>query len=454
MTKTAPDLRHNDFYAALKGRAAEIETQYRKLTPVSASRHAASEKVLPSGYTRDAVIWRPYPTYIDKGRRAELTDADGRRVIDLCFNATSLPLGHADPGVVAAVTAQAAAGSAFQTMTGKETELAEILCQRLPSAELVRFANSGSEAVMMALRVARAYAGREIVIKFEGSYHGTYDDVQWTVSPPEETLGPAGQSNAIPGSAGLPSGKERVMVLPYNDAEALRTAMAENQGRIAAVLVEPMANRIGLILPKPEFLAAARQCCDETGTVLIFDEVIAFRLGYNGAQGAVGITPDLTVLGKCIGGGYPVGAIAGTDKVLDVTRIGQDNRVTHPGTFSGNPVTMAAGKATLEALTEDVFQAINDSGDQIRESLREICSGLPLSITGAGPFYKVNATSRTLSDYRDAVTIDKEWERLASLAMLNEGFLLTSTMRGCVSTATTEDQISGFLAAFSDLLQQ
>ena len=454
MTQTASDHRPNDFYAELKGRAAEIEARYRELTPASARRHAAAEKVLPSGYTRDAVVWRPYPPYIDKGRGAELTDADGRRVIDLCFNATSLPLGHADPRVVAAVTAQAAAGSAFQAMTGKETELAEILCQRLPSAELVRFANSGSEAVMMALRVARAFTCRETVIKFVGSYHGTYDDVQWSVGPPAESLGSDGRFDAIPESAGLPSGVGRVLVLPFNDARALRSAMSENQDRIAAVIVEPMANRIGLVLPRPEFLAAARQCCDETGAVLIFDEVIAFRLGYNGAQGVVGVTPDLTVLGKSIGGGYPVGGIVGTDEVLGITRIGHANRVTHPGTFSGNPVTMAAGKATLEALTEDVFQALNDTGERIRGRLRELCSGLPLRVTGVGPFYKVNATSRTIYDYRDAVTIDKDWERLASLAMLNEGFLLTSTMRGCVATATTEDQISGFLAAFSGLLER
>ena len=149
-----------------------------------------------------------------------------------------------------------------------------------------------------------------------------------------------------------------------------------------------------------------------------------------------------------------MGGIGGTDEVLGITRIGHANRVTHPGTFSGNPVTMAAGKATLEALTEDVFQALNDTGERIRGRLRELCPGLPLRVTGVGPFYKVNATSRTIYDYRDAVTVDKDWERLASLAMLNEGFLLTSTMRGCVATATTEDQISGFLAAFSGLLER
>ncbi len=454
MIDTASGHRPNDFYAELKGRAAEIEARYRELTPASARRHAAAERVIPSGYTRDAVVWRPYPPYIDRGQGSELTDADGRRVIDLCFNATSLPLGHADPRVVGAVTAQAAAGSAFQAMTGKETELAEIICQRLPSAELVRFANSGSEAVMMALRVARAFTGRQTVIKFEGSYHGTYDDVQWSVSPPADSLGSGGRSGAVPETAGLPGGAERVLVLPYNDAEALRSAMSENGDRIAAIIVEPMANRIGLILPRPEFLAAARECCDDAGAVLIFDEVIAFRLGYNGAQGVVGVTPDLTVLGKSIGGGYPVGGIAGTRDVLGITRIGHANRVTHPGTFSGNPVTMVAGKATLEALTEDVFQELNDTGERLRGRLRELCAGLPLRVTGVGPFYKVNATSRAICDYRDAATIDKDWERLASLAMLNEGFLLTSTMRGCVSTATTEDHISGFLTAFAGLLQR
>ncbi len=454
MTEPAPEHRPNDFYAELKAKATEIEARYRDLTPESARRHARSEKVLPSGYTRDAVVYRPYPPYIDNGRGAELIDADGRRVIDMCFNATSLALGHADPRVVEAVSAQAAAGSAFQAMTGKESALAQILCQRLPSAELVRFANSGSEAVMMALRVARAFTGRDTVIKFEGSYHGTYDDVQWSVSPPAKPAGGSGPGpGAKPESAGLPSGIGRVLVLPFNDAEALRAAMSENKDRIAAVIVEPMANRIGLVVPRAAFLNAARQGCDETGAVLIFDEVIAFRMGYNGAQGAVGVTPDLTVLGKVIGGGYPVGAIVGRDEVLGITRLGHPKRVTHPGTFSGNPVTMVAGMATLEALSEDVVQDLNDNGERMRSRLREVCAGLPLSVTGAGPFYKINATSRAIADYWDAATVDKEWERLAALALLNQGYFMTSTLRGCVSTATTEDQVAGFLDAFSNLIR-
>lgn len=453
MTETLSDYRPNDFYAALKGRKAEIETRYRELTPASGQRHQASEKVLPSGYTRDAVFRRPYPLYVDRGAGAILTDADGRQVVDWCFNATSLALGHADPRVVAAVTDQVRAGSAFQAMTGKEAELAALLCERLASAELVRFANSGSEAVMIALRIARAFTGRDVMIKFEGSYHGTYDDVQWSVGPPVESRNPDGRPLAVPDSAGLPNGIGRVLVMPYGDGDALRTVMSELGGRIAAVIVEPMANRFGLVVPGIDFLRAAREACDACGAVLIFDEVIAFRLGHGGAQGTLGVTPDLTVLGKCIGGGYPVGAIAGSAEVLGVTRLDRPNRVTHPGTFSGNPVTVVAGRATLDALSEEVYEALDLAGERVRRGLREICAGLPLRITGAGPFFKINATARDIADHWDAVTVDKAWEQLASLALLNDGFMLAPTLRGCVSTATTEAQIGDLLVAFADIVR-
>ena len=187
--------------------------------------------------------------------------------------------------------------------------------------------------------------------------------------------------------------------------------------------------------------------------VLIFDEVIAFRVGYHGAQGLLGVKPDLTVLGKIIGGGFPAGAVVGRAEVMAVTEPNRANRVPHFGTFSANPVSMVAGRATMEALTPEVFRELNASGERIRRELRRIGEGLPLQVTGVGSLFKINATDLAVRDYRTALTVDRRWQELASLALLNEGFLLTTKLHGCVSLATTEEQIENFLSAFERLVR-
>ncbi len=442
----------NDFFAALKSRAAEIEDRHLGLSPNSAALFSRAEALYPGGYTRDAVIRTPHPLFIERGEGSVMVDCDGRRLDDFWLNATSLALGHADPRVVEAVREQVAYGSSFFAPSRPELDLAELLTARLPSAERVRFTNSGSEAVMIALRIARAYTDRMMVVKFEGSYHGIYDDVYWSISPPADRFGPADNPTPVPYSAGLPFNSERLLVLPFNNPSTVRRAFEEHGEEIAAVIVEPMANRIGLILPDGDFLDAVRQCCDTSGAVLIFDEVIAFRLGYHGAQGALGVTPDMTTLGKLIGGGFPVGGVTGRADILSVTKAGSDSSVTHSGTFNANPVTMRAGRATMEALTPEAFEALNAKGEEIRRRLRRICDGLPLRVTGAGSLFKVNATEVDIVDYRGTVTADREWERLASLALLNEGIFLTPSLQGCLATSTTDEQVERLLAAFETLV--
>lgn len=442
----------NDFFAALKSRAMEIEERHRDLSPTSAALFSRAGELFPGGYTRDAVSRTPHPLFVERGEGSVMIDCDGRRLDDFWLNATSLPLGHADPRVVEAVREQVAHGSSFFAPSSPEVDLAELLIARLPSAERLRFTNSGSEAVMVALRIARAYTDRTMVVKFEGSYHGIYDDVYWSISPPANRVGPPENPTPVPHSAGLPFNSERVLVLPFNNPSAVRRAFEEHGEEIAAVIVEPLANRIGLILPDGDFLGAIRQCCDASGAVLVFDEVIAFRLGYRGAQGDLGVTPDMTTLGKLIGGGFPVGGVVGRADVLSVTAADSESRVTHSGTFNANPVTMRAGRATLEALTPEVFEVFNARGEEIRRRLRGICDGLPLRVTGAGSLFKVNATEAEITDYRGTVTADHEWERIASLALLNEGIFLTPSLQGCLATSTTDEQVERFLAAFETLV--
>lgn len=443
-----------NYYGHLLSRASEIVDIYRTRHPNAEKRFASAGKVFPGGYSRDAVMRDPFPIFVDHGVGSKLYDYDGHELTDFWFNATSLPLGHAHPDVVAAATAQVAKGSAFFGLTDGEIELAETLLERIPSAERIRFTNSGSEAVMMALRIARASTGRDLVIKFEGSYHGSYDDVQWSVAPDVSAAGDFKSPKSVADTPGLPSPDGRVLVLPYNDAEALRETLVRLGERVAAVLIEPMSNRIGLIMPSDDFIAAARAGASDCGAVLIFDEVIAFRLGYHGAQGTLGVNPDLTTLGKIIGGGFAVGAVAGRADILDVTAPGTKFRAKHAGTFNANPVTAAAGSATLAHLTPEAFDQMNAAGADIRARLNTMVSGLPLCITGAGSLFKISATAGPITNYRHAASGDKAWEKLFSLALLNRGFVLTTELQGCVSLVTSDADIDAFLGAVEEVLAE
>jgi glutamate-1-semialdehyde 2,1-aminomutase len=439
------------FYDVLKSRRAEIEQRYHDLTPASARLAQEARRVLPGGSTRDTVMRRPHPTYIRRGDGGHLIDADGRTLVDLWFNATSLPLGHADPRVVRAACAAIESGSAFFAPTGAEADLAREICSRLASADRVRFTNSGTEAVMLALRLARAYTGRALVAKFEGSYHGAYDDVQWSVSTPG--MGSPETPSPVAASAGVLRPDGRVLVLPYNDLDATARLVGGQASDIAAVIVEPIANRMGMVSPKPGFLAGLREITARYRIVLVFDEIISFRLGHHGAQGLAGVVPDLTTLGKLIGGGFPVGAVAGRAEILDVSAPDRPTRVPHAGTYTANPVTMAAGRATLEALTPPVFDELNAAGERVRQALRRVTEGLPLRITGAGSLFKISASAADIVDHRSSMRCDASWEELASLALLNEGFFLTTRLHGCVSTATRGADLERFVETFAAIVR-
>jgi len=445
-----------DYYSALKSRTPDVEARYRKLTPRSQEAFARAARVFPGGYTRDAIIRGPHPTFVERASGATMYDLDGRALTDFWFNATSLALGHAHPAVIEAIAAQLPRGTAYFAPTQNEIELAETVLPRLPGAARIRFANSGSEAVMMAVRFARAYRATKqhaasTIVKFEGSYHGSYDDVAWSVSPKVADAGANDAPRPVAETAGLAGTEGRVAVLPFNDVAALRRYVEARHAEIAAILVEPMANRLGLVMPETKFLAEARALCDRFDVVLVFDEVISFRVGYSGVQGVVGLRPDLTTLGKIIGGGFAVGAVAGRADILDLSAPERGGRVTHAGTFNANPITSIAGRVTMETLTPAAFAQMNALGDYARARLAEVTRGLPLQVTGAGSLFKVTATDRAIRDYRDAATTDKAWEATCSLALLNEGFVLTPTMSGCISYITTREHVDALVSAFQAL---
>jgi glutamate-1-semialdehyde 2,1-aminomutase len=411
----------------------------------SADLYARAERVLPGGNSRTTVFFAPYPFYPVRGEGFRVWDADGNVRVDFLNNYTSLILGHAHPRVVAAIAEAAARGASFAAPTEYEIRLAEELCRRVKSVERVRFTNSGTEATMLAVRAARAYTGRPKIAKFEGGYHGSHDYAAVSVGPDPDRAGPAKNPQPVPDGPGIPDAVlGTVVVLPYNDLEAV-SRILEREGReIAAVIIEPIMGAGGAIPAAPEFLRGLRELTRRLGILLIFDEVIAFRLAYGGAQEYFGVDADLTTFGKIIGGGLPVGALGGRAEIMDLFDPRQPNRIGHGGTFNANPVTMAAGLATLAELTPAAYEHLNRLGELARRRLRQAFQRLeiPAQVTGAGSVFAVHFTAEPVTDYRSAWRgADPGLLRRLHLGLLNEGAIIAPRGMGCISTPMTEAEV-------------
>jgi glutamate-1-semialdehyde 2,1-aminomutase len=433
-------------------------------TPQSASArlHERARKVMPGGNSRTTVFTAPHPLYAKSGHGCRLTDVDGAERIDFIGNYTALIHGHLHPAVMAAVQEQLALGTCFANPTESEIALAEELCARVPSFEQVRFANSGTEAVMTAVKAARAYTGRPKIAKCEGLYHGSYDPVETSLdSTPDNWGGAAPAATAY--SRGTPAGVlADVVVLPFNDVEGARRLIEANAKELAAVLVDPMPNRSGLIPATPEYLQMLREVTRRHGIVLIFDEVISFRVGYEGYQGEAGIAPDLTTLGKIIGGGFPVGAVAGKAEVMavfDPTR--GKPALPHGGTFNANPVTMVAGLAAMRLLTREAFERLEALGDRAREACRRAfrVAEMPGQVTGRGSLLMLHLTDKPLSGYRDAWRNPQEQARFGRLYqhLIDSRVIISSSGLVALSTPMGEaevDQLADALLSGLKTLRQ
>lgn len=327
------------------------------------------------------------PRFMASGSAARVTDVDGTTYVDLLASWGPLILGHAHPAVVEAVRIAASRGTSFGAPTEGEVELAELICSALPSVDMVRFVSSGTEATMSALRLARAATGREKVLKFAGCYHGHVDALLVAAGSGVLTLG-------LPDSPGVTEGtRAATAVARYNDREALDQAFARLGGELAAVIVEPVAANMGVVPPAPGFLEAIRRHCDASGALLIFDEVVTgFRLGWAGAQGAFGIRPDLTTLGKVVGGGLPIGAYGGRNDLM--AQVAPAGPVYQAGTLSGNPISVAAGLATLRQLQRPgSYETLDALGAELAAALESAAkaAGVPVTVQRAGsmltPFF-------------------------------------------------------------------
>ena len=430
------------------------------LEPGSAARRLSerAKRVMPGGNSRTTVYQAPYPPYAARGAGAVVVDVEGQERLDFVNNYTSLLHGHADPDVQAAVVAQLANGTAFGMPTEHEVRLAELLTARVPTVEHVRFTNSGSEAVMMAIKAARAYTGRPKIAKFEGCYHGSYDFAEVSLATPEELWG-AGDPVSHAYSHGTPRAVlDSVAVLPFNDSAACERLIEQHKDELAAVLLDPMPMRIGMIAADAAFLTRLRELTRAFGILLILDEVISLRVGYGGAQERLGIDPDLTTMAKIIGGGFPVGAVGGTAAAMSVFDPTEGHpKAPHGGTFNANPITMVAGLAAMEKMTPQAFKRLNALGSQLREGIAEALDGARVhgQVTGDASLFTIHLHSRPLRDFRSMCPTAAEAARAGALhrALLARGVVTTPALAGCLSTPMDESDVRAFVDAFSAALR-
>jgi len=426
-------------------------------TARSAALHERARDTMPGGNTRTTVWRAPHPIYAASGKGCRIMDVDGNTYLDFINNFTSIIHGHANPVIAEAVREQLELGTCFAMPTESEIGLAELLCDRVPSFERIRFTNSGSEAVMMALKAARAHTGRPKIAKCEGAYHGSYDFAEVGLDSTPATWGNA-DPNSVAYSAGTPqSVLDEVIVVPFNKPAEAERILRMHADELACVLVDPIPSRAGLILASQDYLDMLWQVTRDTGVLLVFDEVVCFRLGYAGAQGLMDIEPDLTKIAKIIGGGFPIGAVAGKEAVMAVfdPRNGKP-LAPHGGTFNANPISMVAGTAAMELLTPEAFERLNELGDYARAGARKALeeSGVDGQVTGDGSLLRIHMTNIPLVDYRAALPTDTQKSAPTSLVefMHAQGILISETGVCALSTPMGEAEIDELIETLTAAL--
>lgn len=410
-------------------------------------------EILPGGVSRNTVLRRPHPLYADHASGCRVTDIEGVERIDFANNMASLIHGHAHPVVVAAVSEQLRKGTAFTLATEVEVRYAEHLLGRNAAFEKLRFVNSGTEAVMAAVKASRAFTGRAKIAKVEGAYHGQYDYAEVSqTSNPDNWGSVDGPSSVAVAHGTPPAALADVIVIPFNDADRALAILEKHKNDLACVLLDLMPHRVGLRPAEAEFVTALREWTEADGALLVLDEVITFRSEYGGAQTWYDLVPDLTALGKLIGGGFPVGAIAGRAEVMDVMDPLADNVLfPHSGTFSANPITMTAGLAAMELFDEAAVGRVNALAkravDGIEDAIR--ATGVKACVAGGGSMLRVHLKESPPLNYREALATPEENRQLAVLLehLLDEGLIMINTCSATVSTVMGEAEIDVLVAA-------
>jgi glutamate-1-semialdehyde 2,1-aminomutase len=431
---------------------------YEEWSKASGRWTAEAREVFPGGDTRMSAHYAPYPLFIEEAAGCRMVDADGHRILDFMNNFTSLIHGHAHPDVVAAVTEQVRRGSAYAAPTRSQLDLGKLLLERVPSLELLRFTSSGTEATLMAVRCARAATGRQRIAKMEGGYHGSYEAAEVSLVPIPGKAGAAERPSSLPVDASFPESVLReVLVLPYNDPDHAVALVEENAQELACLLVEPMLGSMGMLPATREFLAALREVTARHDIVLVFDEVITLRVGPGGMQSLHGVTPDLTAMGKIIGGGLPIGAVGGRRELMELFDPGRREPVMHASTFSGNPLSMAAGLAAMRAYDTAQRERIEGLGDRLRSGFDRAFErvGIRGRALGAGSLANVHFGAGPFENARDALagmSTSTPLGRLLHLGMLRRGVASASRLMYCISTPMSETEIDEAVEALQDTL--
>jgi len=434
----------------------ELDT-FERRTPKSADAHKKNLKRLPLGVASNYRAYDPYPIFVQDAKGSHFRDLDGNDYIDhnLCFGA--LMAGHCHPAVMKAVEKRLSTGTMFGMPHNMEWELAEEICNRFP-VEMCRFGNSGTEATMHSIRLARAATGRDKIIKFEGGYHGLHDSALVSVKPhpPKDDFGDIKNPKAVTGGLGVPKASiANVLIATFNDLETVERRFKENPGEIAAIILEPIMMNVGLCMPQPEFLPGLRKLCDQYGALLIFDEVkTGAKLCWGGASEYFGVTPDMICLAKSIGGGLPLAAFGTHKRVMDLI---SDHKVFHGGTYNTNPVSMAASLATFrEVLTRENYAHTDKLSSKLTEGYRKIVAkvGLQAYIVSAGVNGALMLYAEEIRNYRDWLPIDVDLWRHYWFGMVNRGVMAQPYWwdeQWTISVQHTEADIDKHLAAFSDV---
>ena len=418
-----------------------------------------AKQYLPGGDSRNSIFWAPYPIFVDHASGCHVVDSDGVDRLDFIGTMTTLVLGHGPKPVLDAVENQMKHGVVYNAPNAHQIRLAKLLCERIPSFDLVRFTNSGTEATLNTIRAARAVTGKSKIAKVEGGYHGSHDQVSVSVRVNPAKAGERSHPNAMAATEGLGEGTlEQVVVIPFNETTIARETLESHKGELAAVIIEPMLGSVGMLPATTEFLTMLREFTAANGIILIFDEVISYRASSGGAQEYYGITPDMTSLGKIIGGGFSIGAFGGSKEIMDLydpTQTGGP-RVAHAGTFNANPVTMLAGAATLEQLTPEVYRKLAEMTEYLRAGILKVGAELetPVQVTGLGSLFGIHFTGEELLGYRDIAAEDAAFRHQVFLGLLNEGILMAANLVGAVSTEIGEAEVDAFTAALRRVLER
>ncbi|ADI73152.1 glutamate-1-semialdehyde-2,1-aminomutase [Methanohalobium evestigatum Z-7303] len=410
-----------------------------------------AKKIISGGVSSPVRAIQPYPFYTESAQGSRIKDVDGNEYIDFCMGYGPNLLGHAHPEIKQAIAEQLDNGWLYGTPLENEVKLAEKVTDAYPSMDMLRFVSSGSEATMSAIRTARGYTGKNKILKIEGGFHGTHDSVLVKAGSGATTLGK-------PNSKGVPEEvTKHTLQAPFNDIESMTELIEKNRDDMAAVIMEPVMGNIGPILPKENYLKEVRKVTEENDVVLIFDEVITgFRLAMGGAQEYYNVTPDMTTLGKIVGGGMPVGVFGGKREIMDM--VAPNGNVYQAGTFSGNPATLSAGIATMDVLeNENVHDTLNKKGDEIRSCLSDIISdaGLDYEVSGISSMFKV-FFGKAPTNYQETLKCDKSGYFDFFKRMLNDGIFLPPSQfeTNFLSYAHSDSDIQKLLNAYESNLKQ